>query len=404
LLHVAGAPFGELALAGFSAGCHGVRNLLPSLKPEVIITADGTHASMPGRPNTMPQAAGATTMTASTIKRGDKSADVERWQRIIGATVDGDFGPGTEAKTRAWQAAHGLAVDGIVGPSSWAAAGASPSATSSPPTSPSAPAPGVHEAAGELPEHAPRFVRAKHFRAWVSSTPRQITHVVIHTAECSESPTGAEAVAAYFASIDRPASAHFCVDSDSAVQCVRLDDVAFAAPPLNDAGIHIELAGFAKQSAEEWADAYSSAEVERLARLVGPLAGGHGHVARVLDVDGGSFRSVGGNEAATGIVQVSPHVMADAAQSVDRLLVTDIFESLATRPVARPRLFGARGRFRSIGRTMARCARSPLPRFSSSPAILPTLQDRAAPAALRPRRPRRTRLRRRRTARRRPLA
>jgi hypothetical protein len=164
-----------------------------------------------------------------------------------------------------------VAVEGVESIVEKASEATEKSMATSAPKPPPAPAPGVHELAGELPEHAPRFVRAKHFRAWASPTSRQITHVVIHTAECSESPTGAEAVAAYFASIDRPASAHFCLDSDSAVQCVRLDDVAFAAPPLNDAGVHIELAGFARQSAEEWADAYSSAEVERLARLVGSL-------------------------------------------------------------------------------------------------------------------------------------
>jgi hypothetical protein len=59
-----------------------------------------------------------------------------------------------------------------------------------------------------------------------------------------------------------------------------------------------------------------------------PLAGGHGHVARVLDVDGGAFRSVGGNEAATGIVQViAARDGRPAAQGVDRLLVDQEPES-----------------------------------------------------------------------------
>ncbi len=44
-----------LDLLGYSAGCHGVRDLLVAgLRPRGVYTFDGTHASMPGRPPTMP--------------------------------------------------------------------------------------------------------------------------------------------------------------------------------------------------------------------------------------------------------------------------------------------------------------------------------------------------------------
>lgn len=56
------------------------------------------------------------------LRLGSRGPDVERWQRIVSATADGIFGPGTEAKTKAWQAARGLVADGVVGPKSWAAA------------------------------------------------------------------------------------------------------------------------------------------------------------------------------------------------------------------------------------------------------------------------------------------
>jgi peptidoglycan hydrolase-like protein with peptidoglycan-binding domain len=47
---------------------------------------------------------------------------VQDIQRIVGAAVDGIWGPETEGKVRAWQSAHGLVPDGIWGPLSDAAA------------------------------------------------------------------------------------------------------------------------------------------------------------------------------------------------------------------------------------------------------------------------------------------
>jgi hypothetical protein len=46
---------GELALIGWSAGCHGVRDHLVSLSPEIVIPLDGTHGSIP-QPGSMPLA------------------------------------------------------------------------------------------------------------------------------------------------------------------------------------------------------------------------------------------------------------------------------------------------------------------------------------------------------------
>jgi peptidoglycan hydrolase-like protein with peptidoglycan-binding domain len=50
-------------------------------------------------------------------------ADVSDWQRVVGAPVDGQYGPVTAGHTRAWQSAHGLHVDGIVGPHTAKSAG-----------------------------------------------------------------------------------------------------------------------------------------------------------------------------------------------------------------------------------------------------------------------------------------
>lgn len=54
-----------------------------------------------------------------TIKVGSTGVNVEKWQKIIGVTVDGKFGPATETATKSWQTKHGLTADGVVGPKTW---------------------------------------------------------------------------------------------------------------------------------------------------------------------------------------------------------------------------------------------------------------------------------------------
>lgn len=56
-----------------------------------------------------------------TIKKGSTGKAVKVWQVIVGATVDGDFGANTEAKTKNFQEKHGLTADGIVGKFTWSA-------------------------------------------------------------------------------------------------------------------------------------------------------------------------------------------------------------------------------------------------------------------------------------------
>jgi peptidoglycan hydrolase-like protein with peptidoglycan-binding domain len=73
------------------------------------------------------QAAAPPASAGGVMRRGATGALVRTWQQQLvdtqGAkiTVDGDFGPGTEAATRAFQAKHGLTADGIVGPKTIAA-------------------------------------------------------------------------------------------------------------------------------------------------------------------------------------------------------------------------------------------------------------------------------------------
>lgn len=54
------------------------------------------------------------------LKRGSKGAPVRELQKLLLITVDGDFGPKTQAAVKAFQKKHGLTADGIVGPYTWA--------------------------------------------------------------------------------------------------------------------------------------------------------------------------------------------------------------------------------------------------------------------------------------------
>jgi hypothetical protein len=75
--------------------------------------AASTHAATGARP---------------TLKKGARGTAVQDLQNRLNAngaslSVDGSFGPKTDAAVRAFQAARGLSVDGIVGPRTWGALG-----------------------------------------------------------------------------------------------------------------------------------------------------------------------------------------------------------------------------------------------------------------------------------------
>ena len=56
-----------------------------------------------------------------TIKQGSTGEPVKQWQKILGVTADGQFGPQTASATKSFQSKNGLTADGIVGPKTWAA-------------------------------------------------------------------------------------------------------------------------------------------------------------------------------------------------------------------------------------------------------------------------------------------
>lgn len=94
------------------------------------------------------------------------------------------------------------------------------------------------------------YVQARHFHRGRRRNSRIL--FVVHDMEVADSATTAENVARYFEKGAVQASAHFCIDGNSIVQCVQVGDTAFAAPGANSDGIQFELAGFARNTMQQW--------------------------------------------------------------------------------------------------------------------------------------------------------
>lgn len=115
------------------------------------------------------------------------------------------------------------------------------------------------------------FVQAKYYTRG-PRTKGGIGYIVIHDMEAPEGPTTAENVASYFTHPLRPSSAHWNIDNNSIVQSVKETDIAWHCPGLNHNGIGIEHAGYARQTAAEWADPYSTATLTLSAALAAERA------------------------------------------------------------------------------------------------------------------------------------
>ena len=53
------------------------------------------------------------------VQRGSTGDAVKAVQQALKVTVDGDFGPSTQAAVRSFQSSHRLPVDGVVGQNTW---------------------------------------------------------------------------------------------------------------------------------------------------------------------------------------------------------------------------------------------------------------------------------------------
>jgi hypothetical protein len=78
---------------------------------------------------------------------------------------------------------------------------------------------------------------------------------------------------------------HNCVDVDSVVQCVKEEDTAYHAPP-NSHSIGIEHAGYASQTARDWADDYSEKMLTVSAALTADICRRYGIPVEYIDSGG----------------------------------------------------------------------------------------------------------------------
>lgn len=156
---------------------------------------------------------------------------------------------------------------------------------------------------------AATVIPARHYTN-AARTSGDMRLVVIHTMESPEGLTTAEDVSRWAAGSTAPqASWHYAVDADSVVACVEEEDIAWAAPPMNQEGVQVEHAGRANQTAAQWADAYSRGELTLSARLVADVCRRRGIPARRLtnaQLAAGE-RGIVGHDQVTAVWHASTH-------------------------------------------------------------------------------------------------
>ena len=214
----------------------------------------------------------------SPLMIGMQGDDVAEWQRQLmrdGYSLepwrdDGDFGTATHNATVSWQTERCLNPDGKVGSKTRGMIGTPPTAIPRPVDSDT------------------KLVDAfKQARNYTPANRASVDLIVLHSMEAAEASTTAENVASWFAGTGAPkASAHYNVDSDSIVQSVLDKDIAWHAPGANHNGIGIEHAGYARQTAAEWDDAYSRRMLERSAKLCASLCEKFGIPVAFVDANG----------------------------------------------------------------------------------------------------------------------
>lgn len=136
------------------------------------------------------------------IKKGDKGETVKKIQSALGLTADGIFGSKTEESVKVFQKKNGLASDGVVGSSTLKALGIDLNSSES-----VLRVDGVDITLMPINKH-------------ITQKNREIKYLVIHyTAGRSSKRGSAVSVRNLFQNSNRDASADFCVDDETIVQC-----------------------------------------------------------------------------------------------------------------------------------------------------------------------------------------
>ena len=128
------------------------------------------------------------------------------------------------------------------------------------------------------------FIPARNFnRILPGAVQRQINLIVIHDMEAPDKQDTAHNCALFFQNqtpqgalvngkpFEGGSSAHYSVDAVSIYQSVRDVDVAWHAPNANHDGIGVEHAGYARETAADWATSYNEAMLRISAKLVAKL-------------------------------------------------------------------------------------------------------------------------------------
>ncbi|HEX8830690.1 MAG TPA: N-acetylmuramoyl-L-alanine amidase [Longimicrobium sp.] len=153
------------------------------------------------------------------------------------------------------------------------------------------------------------FIKARNFRKVDGK--RHVRVIVIHDMEFPETANAAEVIAKDFANTTDPRSAHLCIDSDSIVQCVLDNNVAFAAPGANHDGIQIELAGFAKQTREQWLDPFGVLLLDKAANATAQYCLKYGIPVRQLtneQLADGESKGIVGHRQVSMVFNKSTHM------------------------------------------------------------------------------------------------
>lgn len=130
------------------------------------------------------------------------------------------------------------------------------------------------------------YVEARHWNRTAGPQPKW--WIVLHAMQYPEKSDAAEWCANYLRDLgpNEEKSAHACVDSNSIVQCVPWDCIAWHAPGANRYGIGIEHAGWSRQTLADWQDAYSRSMLELSAWLAWQLCARFRIPPRFVDAAG----------------------------------------------------------------------------------------------------------------------